>query len=93
MFEKTGIGTLCRKKLELLLSLTVKEIPLKVFGRLGAGKITFFQKGLFFAKPFCNSCYLTPAASQLLSVVHKKLKRIPQIMPNQIKSRSYRRQR
>ena len=34
---------------------TIKAIPLKVFGRWGAGKITFFQKGVFPARPFCNS--------------------------------------
>jgi len=44
MFEKTGMGKTCKKKLELLLSFTIKAIPLKIFGRWGAGKITFFQK-------------------------------------------------
>ena len=34
------------KKLELLFPLPGKAIPLKVFGRWGAGKITFFQKGV-----------------------------------------------
>ena len=33
----------------------IKAIPLKVSGRWGAGKITFFQKGVFPAKPFGNS--------------------------------------
>ena len=44
MFEKTGMGKPCKKKLELLLSFTIKAIPLKIFGIWGAGKITFFQK-------------------------------------------------
>ena len=44
MFEKTGMGKPCKKKLELLLSFTIKAIPLKIFGRWSAGKITFFQK-------------------------------------------------
>ena len=36
-----------RKGLELLLSVPIKAIPLKVFVRWGAGKKNFFQKGLF----------------------------------------------
>jgi len=43
------------KKLELLLSAAIKAIPLKVFVRWGAGKKTFFQKGVFPAKPFISS--------------------------------------
>jgi len=35
------------KGLELLLSVPIKAIPLKVFVRWGAGKKNFFQKGLF----------------------------------------------
>ena len=50
------IGSL--KKLELLFPLPGKAIPLKVFGRWGAGKITFFQKGVFPAKQFCNTPFI-----------------------------------
>ena len=52
LFEETGFFEVFIKKLELLLSLTIKAIPLKVFGRCGAGKITFFQKGVFPVKHF-----------------------------------------
>ena len=52
-FEKIDISVFY-KKLELLLSSTIKAIPLKVFGRWGAGKKAFFQKGLFPAKQYCK---------------------------------------
>jgi hypothetical protein len=41
--------------LELLLPVTVKAIPLKVFERWGAGKKIFFQKVFFPTKQFYNS--------------------------------------
>ena len=53
-FEKTGFSRLY-KKTGIAFIVSIKAIPLKVFGRWGAGKITFFQKGVFPAKPFCNS--------------------------------------
>ena len=52
-FEKIDISVFY-KKLELLLSSTIKAIPSKVFGRWGAGKKAFFQKGLFPAKQYCK---------------------------------------
>jgi len=41
--------------LELLLLQVIKAIPVKVFGKWGVGKRTFFQKGFFPTKQFCNS--------------------------------------
>ena len=44
-----------KKKVGIAFIVSIKAIPLKVFGRWGAGKITFFQKGLFPAKQFCKT--------------------------------------
>jgi len=41
--------------MELLLLLVIKAIPVKVFGKWGVGKRTFFQKGFFPTKQFCNT--------------------------------------
>ena len=58
-FEGTGFSRLY-KKIGIAFIVPIKAIPLKVFGRWGAGKITFFQKGVFLAKPFRNSlCFLS----------------------------------
>ena len=52
-FEKTGFSGLYKKSWNCFYR-PIKAIPLKVFGRWGAGKITFFQKGVFPVKHFCN---------------------------------------
>ena len=39
----------------MLLLLVIKAIPVKVFGKWGVEKRTFFQKGFFPTKQFCNT--------------------------------------
>ena len=57
VFEGTGFLIVYKKKLELFLSLTIKAIPSKVFGRWGRGREPFFKKvsspqNIFATAPF-----------------------------------------
>ena len=78
-FEETGFSRLY-KKVGIAFIVPIKAIPLKVFGRWGAGKITFFQKGLFPAKPFRNSlCFLST-----FSGARRRRKKSPEIILRQV---------